>query len=377
MIRAWTALSALFLIALLTTSKATSISSHSCNSSALSSASSNGVDTTDLSQAATSLKYCMLDNCTIMKIDTGEELEIIHATESLMVAVPTDGHTSEIVLKLENEVPCYTPRYRGSIMVIIGSQVTISLLHAIMNVYILTVHLLFAELRSVFGKLLMSYNAVLFLMQVFLMISVIAYSVVAVGSQVICQAILGTFLMLTMTFESYATCIMYYSYKCRAEIPTKNLFLFYNCFVFGLLVMFAAIIIGYDLYSGNGKQTISPNGHCVYYNQYMYQTEGIKDVQHFGNKAAQLSLFVIFLINSVTPFLLPKMAITKMSAQKCQSNWSGLQLRWAQLLESLALPFSGFSATNFQSHWWYSSAYSRVCGNGLLHVHPEDVKALS
>ena len=35
-----------------------------------------------------------------MRIDTGEELDIIHTTESLLVAVPTDGHTSLKVIAM-------------------------------------------------------------------------------------------------------------------------------------------------------------------------------------------------------------------------------------------------------------------------------------
>ena len=295
----WTAL---FLLVLLTTREATSISSHSCSSGTQSSASGNDADMIDLSQAATSLQYCMIDNCTIMRIDTGEELEISHTTESLLVAIPTDGHTSEIVLMLENEVQCFTAKNRGSFLVLIVNQAIISLPHSFINIYIVTVHLLFAELRNVFGKLLMSYNIVLFLIQVFSVISIITNIVVTVGSQVMCQAILNTFIMLTMAFESYTTCIMfhvtlvmYYSYKCRPGMP-KNLLLFYNCFVFGLFAIFAAILIGSDLYLGNGKRTVLPDGHCVLYNIYLYQQVGIRDFQQFGNKMAQLSLFIIFLI---------------------------------------------------------------------------------
>ena len=97
----------LFLLVFIVTSKAASISSHSCNlNTPPLSASGDDVDMIDLSQVNTSLQYCMIDNCTIMRIDTGEELDIIHTTESLLVAVPTEGHTSEIVLPLENETLC-------------------------------------------------------------------------------------------------------------------------------------------------------------------------------------------------------------------------------------------------------------------------------
>jgi len=158
---------AVFLLALFAINKATPTSSYKCNSDT---ASGNDVNMTDLSEDATSLQYCMIDNCTIKRTDTGEELEIIHTTESLIVAVPTDGHTSEIVLKIDtNEISCitYTGEYKPNVIWAIARQLGLSLSHSIMNVYIVTVHLLFAELRTVFGKLLMFQNIVLFLIQVF------------------------------------------------------------------------------------------------------------------------------------------------------------------------------------------------------------------
>ena len=106
----------LFLLVFVATSKAASISSHSCNTPPLS-ASGDDLDMTALSQVNTSLQYCMIDNCTIMKIDTGEELDIVYITETLLYAVPTDGHTSEIVFPIENEVPCYSVHTEGSLIV--------------------------------------------------------------------------------------------------------------------------------------------------------------------------------------------------------------------------------------------------------------------
>ena len=292
---------AVFLLVLFTTSKTVSTSSHSCNSSTQLSASGDDMDMTNVSQLATSLQYCMIDNCTIKRTDTGEELEIFHTTESLLVVVPTDGRTSEIVLLLDNEVPCSpVPTDNGLMMVV--AQVTFFLLLGSTSAYIIVVHLLFAELRTKFGKTLMVYNALLFMTQVFATISIIMHRVVAVDSQVVCQTVVNILMFLTMSRESYATCIlfhctliMYYSYKCRSDIP-KKLFLFYNCFVFGVLAIFATIVIGYDLYSGNGKQTVLPDGYCVFFTNQRYRTLRVRDFQHSCNKIAQMSMFVIFLI---------------------------------------------------------------------------------
>ena len=60
---------------------------------------------TDLSQVTT-LQYCIIDNCTIMKIDTGQQLDIIYTTESLLIVTPKDGYTSIVIAKLVDEFPC-------------------------------------------------------------------------------------------------------------------------------------------------------------------------------------------------------------------------------------------------------------------------------
>ena len=296
-----TACVTVFLLVIVATSKATLISSHSCNLNTPSlSASGDDVDMTNLSQVNTSLQYCMLDNCTIMRIDTGEELKITHTTESLLVAAPKDGHISEIVLTFENKVQCFSvPAQRGVFLVGLLALFNVAL--GSISAYIVAAHLLFPELQSVFGILLMSYNAAVFILQVVALLSYTIQYAVAVGSQLVCQAMINVVMLLSMASESYCTCIlfhvtysMYRSFKAKPEMP-KNLLSFYNCFVFGLVVVFAVIIIGYDLYSRNGKQTILPSGHCLFIHDYSYQTQRIKDFPNSGNKIAQFSLFVIFL----------------------------------------------------------------------------------
>ena len=60
---------------------------------------------TDLSQVTT-LQYCIIDNCTIMRTDTGQQLDIVYTTESLLIVTPKDGHTSMVITKADDELPC-------------------------------------------------------------------------------------------------------------------------------------------------------------------------------------------------------------------------------------------------------------------------------
>ena len=49
-------------------------------------------------QKNSTLQYYQIDNCTIMRIDTGQQLDIVYTTQSL---IPTDGQTFMIISKNE------------------------------------------------------------------------------------------------------------------------------------------------------------------------------------------------------------------------------------------------------------------------------------
>ena len=119
-----------------------------------------GSHDTDPSQVV-SLQYCIIDNCTIMKIDTGEQLDIVYTTESLLIVTPTDGLTSMVIAKIDDELPClkYHSKTDGNQILFqsVGSFAFVLLIMA-MSLYILIVHLLYKKLRTLFGKLLIFHN---------------------------------------------------------------------------------------------------------------------------------------------------------------------------------------------------------------------------
>ena len=41
-----------------------------------------------------------------MKIDTGQQLDIVYTTESLLIVTPKDGRTSMVITKIDDELPC-------------------------------------------------------------------------------------------------------------------------------------------------------------------------------------------------------------------------------------------------------------------------------
>ena len=98
---------------------------------------------TDLSQVTT-LQYCIIDNCTIMRINNGQQLDIIYTTESLLIVTPKGSHTSTVIAKSDDDLPCLEhPNTNDDSQIIQHIQLIISSLIMVASAYILVVHLLF------------------------------------------------------------------------------------------------------------------------------------------------------------------------------------------------------------------------------------------
>ena len=83
---------------------ATSPDDHRCSPDQ-SSTGGSATDIDDLQQVIT-IPYCLVDDCTIMIINTGEELDIVYATDNLLVVTVKGNQTSLIVAKSDNEQSC-------------------------------------------------------------------------------------------------------------------------------------------------------------------------------------------------------------------------------------------------------------------------------
>jgi len=81
--------------------------------------------------------------------------------DSLIVATPTNGHTSVVIARLDDELPCVASTTEAIdpilVVLIVLSVILVPTLTVIVNGYIFIVHLMFKELRTTFGKLLMLY----------------------------------------------------------------------------------------------------------------------------------------------------------------------------------------------------------------------------
>ena len=291
---------ALFLVLVLTT-QTTSLHHH-CNSDVHPPAS--GV--ADLKQNST-LQYCLIDNCTIMRIDTGQQLDIVYTTQSLLIVTPTDGQTSMIIPKNKPELFCLT--YNDSdddfnIQFIGRFIVAIVLL---VSGYIVAVHLIFKQLRSTFGKLMMSQNIFIVCQCISIIVLSTVHHDIAFQSITPCYLAFFLYMQSILLEEGFATCILAYlayimhlSYRSRqlTEAHNKNFYRNSIKYVLGSLLLFNIFIVSYDFGTGAYKYTLLPNGHCSLIRESQYDTIRIVHANGILNKSLQiLSLVVYFVYN--------------------------------------------------------------------------------
>ena len=117
-----------------------------------------GDGTVDHSEVTT-LQYCIIDNCTMIRSDTGQSLDIFYTTDSLIVATLRGMDTVVAIAKLDNAPPCETPPAMTEDVIstasyIIGMvMVTLPVIVASYNVII---HLVYKKLRNNVVQLLPS-----------------------------------------------------------------------------------------------------------------------------------------------------------------------------------------------------------------------------
>ena len=258
-------------------------------------------------QQITTLQYCLVDNCTIMMIDTGEELDIVYTTNSLIVTSPTDGPTSMIIARLDKELSCFSPTSSpedGVTTPLVGFLFMGSLIIAVSG-YNVIVHLIFKELRKVMGKLIMLYSLLIISQVLIVFVTLMMHNVIALNSQVACQLVTGLFMTATASVEGFATCIlthfayiMYCNHHLHIVSTKRSEYLYrrYVTYVLGTAIFFLAMIILHDVITGTGRYTLQSNGHCIFVgNIAVYQTVWISKVNTAINKVAQIVMFTIYL----------------------------------------------------------------------------------
>ena len=287
----------LLFIVILTVSK---VVSFSC-SGQRQSGPANG-DDAPIHQQVTTLQYCYIDNCTIMRTDTGEELDITYTTDSLLVATTTDGHTSVIITRLDDELPCVVstsevPDLSTQAMLVL---ISILMLQEFVNGYVFVVHLMFKQLRTTIGKLLMLYSLFIILMTTAFLAVVIMY-LSHTGRQLLaCHLSLLCLIVLPASHQATATCILHYfayvlyrSSKLQ-QIPEEekqSLYRWYITFILGVMFLVTFLTTSYDLGVNQGAHVL-PNGDCSNAIRLVINVITISDSIQ---KSTQIILFLAYL----------------------------------------------------------------------------------
>ena len=245
-------------------------------------------------QQVTTLQYCLIDNCTIMRIDTGEKFDVTYTTDNLLVVTPTDASTSMVIAKLDSGPPCNN-EYDNL-------PHSVALLMLIVSVcgYIVGVHLLFKELRNLFGKLLMLYATFMILFCLNTIISLLLHYRVAVNSLATCLTLTAFALTTIVPVDGFATCIlayfayvMYRSYKLyrgmSSELSTY-LLKCYLAYTFGTMTLVLITVAVFYMITGNYRYTLLPDGHCS-----LNRTSYIFDIHSTITRLAQIVLFGAYL----------------------------------------------------------------------------------
>ena len=288
---------ALFFLVILTTAQTTS-PHHDCNSDVHSPASGMA----DLEHNAT-LQYCIIDNCTIMRIDTGQQLDIIYTTQSHLVVTPTDGQTSMIISKNESELFCFTPNTTDNSTIIHLIGIIIVTVLASVSGYIAVVHMMFKQLRSTFGKLMMIYNiGVICQCAAVFSLNITSHNI-KIHSTMVCYLFNSTFMQTAVVSEAFATCMLAYlayvmrhSYKSRqlTKQLNKKLYKYSIIYALGQLLVFDIFVLSYDFGTGTYEHALLPNGHCSFLVQSDYDTIGIFHVLGYVNQTIQGLLIITY-----------------------------------------------------------------------------------
>ena len=292
--------SVLLFLLILTTTQTTSLHHH-CNSDVNSSASGMA----ELQQLTT-LQYCLIDSCTIIRNDTRQQLDIVYTTQSYLVVTLTDGQTSTMLISKNNpELYCSNASTtNGSIVVQVVGLIIVAFI-ALVSGYIAAVHMIFKEIRGTFGKLLMFSSIALVCNCVnATALSVTHYNVV-VNSMLFCYLSNFLFMQLSVVSETFATAslaylalLMRYSYKSieMSKQINKRLYKYGITCVIGVALLFGFVVVTYDFGTGTYKHTLLPNGHCSYLAQSQYDTLGLFHAHHYANEITQMILLTVYFV---------------------------------------------------------------------------------
>ena len=165
----------------------------------------------------TTLQYCIINNCTIVRSDTGQQLDVIYTTDSHIVATPRDMQTALVIAKMDDELACVTPNMAADTnpnYILLILMVTVIVLVSGYNVII---HLMYQELRNLVGKLLMLYSFFMVVRTITALLLLILNDQIIVDSEATCYAVTVVVMIACISSEAVATCMLTHCIRYAPE----------------------------------------------------------------------------------------------------------------------------------------------------------------
>ena len=109
------------------------------------------------------LEYCIINSSTILRLDTGEQLDIIYTKDSTVVVTMNGSQTSIAVTRPYKELVCRMDDLPDDMYIVVSlssylARVVWQILMISITSYNIVIHVLYKKLRNPMGKLLLLYS---------------------------------------------------------------------------------------------------------------------------------------------------------------------------------------------------------------------------
>ena len=276
----------------------------SCALIPVSDESGNGINVPELVTLDT-WQYCIVDNSTILRLDTGEQLDIVYTSNNTLVVTLYHSQTAVALPRLHNELACSIDGFSGRYVIPTSIFIVFSVWSAVIlavSGHNIAAHIIKKMLHKPMGKLLMWYSIFLFLRSISIfMLFTLLFKLPADFQYVhLCHFIKLILIAANLGYEAIATCILMHaayslhqSHKMQPVDPSKHKifsrrhFWYVTCTVaISMLVIFT-----YDVGARKGDYS----GYCDRNDPIYHNMVTVMQTVVVTNKVAQIALFIIYL----------------------------------------------------------------------------------
>ena len=251
------------------------------------------------------VRYCIIDNSTILRLDTGDQLDVIYTKDNTLV-VTIDGSLTAIeVSRSHSEQVCSVNDLPVDIVVTTPLYIFVSMWNALIlsiTGYNIVIHLLYKKLRSPMGKLLMLYSISLALSSgVFFMIVTFVYKFpISSNFNHLCHLVKLVGFGANVGYEAIASCLLAQSvyllrqsYKMIPINPREDKVVWrrYLYYIIGTIAIAMLVVVTYDVGTAEGRYY----GYCSKHDPMFFTMITIMLVFSLINAPIQIALFIIYL----------------------------------------------------------------------------------